>query len=106
MSPWKLCTHYLCMYNCFYGCLYVKGTSFRCTFPTLCTFRGVLESDREADTVPWIAVSVWGFEDSPLSWGTCEHGSFMWGDNHYLVLLFRQGQYWTVTSLGSHDTVC
>ena len=52
-----------------------------------------------------MAVSVWGFEDSPVSWDNCEHGSFTWGDNHYVVVLFRQGHHWTVTSLGSHDTV-
>ena len=53
----------------------------------------------------WIAVNVWGFEDSPISWVGREHGSLMWGDNHYVVVLFREGRYWTMTSLGSHDVM-
>ena len=67
-------------------------------------YRSVLECDRER-AVEWIAVSVWGFEDSPISWNGCEHGSYMWGDNHYVVILFRDSQYWTMTSLGSHDII-
>ena len=81
------------------------SNSHSITIATIAMHRGVLESDREAKCVPWIAVSVWGFEDSPVSWGRCEHGAFLWGDNHYVVVLFREGQHWTVTSLGSHDTV-
>ena len=65
--------------------------------------RSVLtDSDTEGD-VAWIAVTVWGFEDAPISWYGCEHGSFTWGDNHYVVILFRDGNYWTMTSLASHD---
>lgn len=66
--------------------------------------RQYISSSTRSD-VPWVAVSVWGFEDSPISWYPSEHGSYLWGDNHYTVLLFPDGNYWTMTSLGSHDII-
>ncbi len=55
--------------------------------------------------VPWAAISVWGFEDSPISWKDSEHGWYLSGDNHYNILLFSTGQYWCTSVLGAHDLV-
>lgn len=52
---------------------------------------------------PWAALSVWGFEDAPVSWRTNEHGWFLSGDNHYQVVLFRTGQFWIIKTLATHD---
>lgn len=54
---------------------------------------------------PWVAVNVWGFEDSPVSWKTCEHGWHLSGDNHYTAVLFDTGQFWFISALGTHDLV-
>ena len=60
----------------------------------------------EADgSFPWAALSVWGFEDAPVSWRTNEHGWHFSGDNNYTVVLFRTGQFWHLTSLASHDVL-
>ena len=69
-------------------------------------FREYLSGSQSGSSgVPWLAVSVWGFEDSPISWYPCEHGSLNWGDNHYTVVLFPDNHFWTIISLGSHDIV-
>lgn len=51
----------------------------------------------------WVAVSVWGFEDAPVSWRTNEHGYSQCGDNHYTIVMFRTGHFWHLTVLGTHD---
>ena len=56
-----------------------------------------------AGSLGWAAVSVWGFEDAPVSWRTNEHGWFLSGENHYNVVVFGSGQYWMMTSLATHD---
>lgn len=48
-------------------------------------------------------MSVWGFEDAPVSWRTNEHGWFLSGDNHYNVIVFKSGQFWILTTLATHD---
>ena len=65
----------------------------------------IIRDALKVDDVEWIAVCVWGFEDSPVSWSGCEHGSFTWGDNHYTTPLFRGDRHWTLTSLGTHDVI-
>jgi hypothetical protein len=35
----------------------------------------------------WIALSVWGYEDAPVSWGNHEHGYQCAGDNDYCLIL-------------------
>ena len=52
----------------------------------------------------WAAVSVWGFEDAPVSWKNNEHGWLCSGDNHYSLVLFRTGQFWHFSSMATHDT--
>ncbi len=54
---------------------------------------------------PWVAVTVWGFEDTPVSWRTNEHGYCQSGDNHYTVVMFRTGHFWYLNMLGSHDVI-
>ena len=57
----------------------------------------------EQTDLPWAALTVWGFEDAPVSWKSNEHGWLCSGDNGYTLVLFRSGHYWLLTSLASHD---
>jgi len=38
-------------------------------------------------TDDWLSMTVYGFQDAPLSWGTCEHRFLQTGENNYTVLL-------------------
>lgn len=51
----------------------------------------------------WIAVSVWGFDDTPVSWGVKEHGHCVGGENNYTVLLLPEGNYVRFASVDPHD---
>lgn len=53
----------------------------------------------------WGAMTVWGFDDSPVSWRTNEHGYHVSGDNNYTVFVFGSGQYWFVSATGTYDIV-
>jgi len=40
---------------------------------------------------PWVAISVWGFEETPISWGNSEHRiNSKGGENHIVVLVFAE----------------
>lgn len=72
------------------------------TWSLISVHRECLASD---ETLPWAAVSVWGFEDAPVSWKLNEHGWYQSGDNHYNIIVFRTGQYWILTALATHDVM-
>ncbi|KAI8812974.1 ribonuclease P 40kDa subunit-domain-containing protein [Cladochytrium replicatum] len=38
----------------------------------------------------WVAVLVWGVKDSPVSWGTKEHGFLLNGENHYAAVILDE----------------
>ncbi|XP_031573771.1 ribonuclease P protein subunit p40-like isoform X2 [Actinia tenebrosa] len=54
---------------------------------------------------PWIALNVWGFADTPVSWLKNEHGFHYEGDNMYTMIIFPSDIYWCYMALGSND-VC
>ncbi|KAK9830976.1 hypothetical protein WJX81_004532 [Elliptochloris bilobata] len=58
-----------------------------------------------ARACPWAAVSVWGFEDAPVSWGGAEHGrsALGGGENDYHVLLLLGEQYALFVAAGAAD---
>eukprot|EP00850_Spirogloea_muscicola_P015090 SM000113S24046 [mRNA] locus=s113:164681:168907:+ [translate_table: standard] len=43
--------------------------------------------------VPWAAITVWGFADSPVSWMGAEHGYMCGGENDYSVVVFPEDRY-------------
>jgi hypothetical protein len=51
----------------------------------------------------WIAFSVWGFRDSPVSWCKHEHGHFVSGENDYTFVLWPDKMYLLYQALGTHD---
>lgn len=57
----------------------------------------------EAKLAPWLALTVHGFQDSPVSWGTAEHGFLSGGENFYTVVLFQNLDYWLCMATGPHD---
>ncbi|XP_012683404.2 ribonuclease P protein subunit p40 isoform X2 [Clupea harengus] len=51
----------------------------------------------------WLSMTVHGFVDSPVSWGTTEHGFLKSGENFYNFVCFRNQDYWLHMATGSHD---
>ncbi|PNH01332.1 hypothetical protein TSOC_012791 [Tetrabaena socialis] len=55
--------------------------------------------------VPWAAVQVWGFADTPVAWRGLEHGA-AWGgagESGYTVVLMREGDYCIFRPLGPNE---
>ena len=67
--------------------------------------RNYMSSSTHDQSIPWISVTVWGFEDSPVSWRTNEHGWFLSGDNHCTLILFPNYGYWCMQMLATHDII-
>ncbi|RUS21509.1 hypothetical protein BC937DRAFT_92478, partial [Endogone sp. FLAS-F59071] len=38
--------------------------------------------------IPWASFTVWGFQDSPVSWRRREHGHLISGENHYTFVMW------------------
>ncbi|KAK2164644.1 hypothetical protein LSH36_61g11028 [Paralvinella palmiformis] len=53
--------------------------------------------------IPWVAMTVHGFQDSPVSWGQQEHGYFDSGDNFYSIVLFPDDGVWIYKGLSFLD---
>ncbi|XP_027019313.2 ribonuclease P protein subunit p40 [Tachysurus fulvidraco] len=51
----------------------------------------------------WVSLTVHGFVDSPVSWGTTEHGFLKGGDNFYNFVCFKNQDYWLHMATGAHD---
>ncbi|XP_038070339.1 ribonuclease P protein subunit p40-like [Patiria miniata] len=65
-----------------------------------------LRSKVECSRMPWAALTVHGFTDSPVSWGSREHGFSKYGNNLYTFVIFpKEQRYWLIMGIGDHD-VC
>lgn len=51
----------------------------------------------------WVALTVHGFADSPVSWGGKEHGFLRGGENFYTLLMFNDHTYHLYLATGAHD---
>ncbi|XP_028659781.1 ribonuclease P protein subunit p40 isoform X2 [Erpetoichthys calabaricus] len=51
----------------------------------------------------WTSLTVHGFADSPVSWGSAEHGFHKGGENFYNFVVFKNRDYWLQMAVGSHD---
>ncbi|XP_066580407.1 ribonuclease P protein subunit p40 [Amia ocellicauda] len=51
----------------------------------------------------WSSLTVHGFADSPVSWGTAEHGFHKGGENLYSFVIFKNQDYWLHMVAGAHD---
>ncbi|KAG7319565.1 hypothetical protein KOW79_016708 [Hemibagrus wyckioides] len=51
----------------------------------------------------WVSLTVHGFVDSPVSWGTTEHGFLKGGENFYNFVCFKNQDYWLHMAAGAHD---
>ncbi|XP_063075150.1 ribonuclease P protein subunit p40 [Engraulis encrasicolus] len=51
----------------------------------------------------WLSMTVHGFADSPVSWGTTEHGFLKGGEHFYNFVCFQNQDYWLHMATGSHD---
>ncbi|XP_070775547.1 ribonuclease P protein subunit p40 [Enoplosus armatus] len=52
----------------------------------------------------WVSLTVHGFVDSPVSWGSSEHGVLRGGENFYSLLMFHDHTYHLHLATGAHDT--
>ena len=53
--------------------------------------------------IPWAALTVCGFADSPISWIKQEHGFLMSGENNYTFIVWNDGTYVLYEAVGSCD---
>ncbi|XP_071820009.1 ribonuclease P protein subunit p40-like isoform X2 [Apostichopus japonicus] len=53
--------------------------------------------------VPWAALTVHGFDDSPVSWWRKEHGFHKNGCNLYTILILPDDTYWLYMAIGTND---
>ncbi|XP_033117367.1 ribonuclease P protein subunit p40-like isoform X2 [Anneissia japonica] len=74
--------------------------SSRAVVSLLQTLRSFLVTNAD---VPWIAMSVHGFMDSPVSWKNREHGFHKFGDNLYTYVVFPDDKYILYTAVGTDD---
>ncbi|KAK3086591.1 hypothetical protein FSP39_020741 [Pinctada imbricata] len=51
----------------------------------------------------WCSVTVYGFQDTPISWRSYEHGFTVCGDNLYTVVLLPSERYCLYRALGCHS---
>ncbi|KAL4623441.1 ribonuclease P protein subunit p40 isoform X1 [Arapaima gigas] len=51
----------------------------------------------------WLSLVVHGFADSPVSWGTAEHGFHKGGENFYSFVVFKNQDYWLNMGAGAND---
>eukprot|EP00039_Didymoeca_costata_P031035 m.32811 g.32811 ORF g.32811 m.32811 type:complete len:367 (+) comp8452_c0_seq2:133-1233(+) len=51
---------------------------------------------------PFVALSVWGFQDTPISWNDREHGFLLSGENHFTYVVFGD-PYMLYVALGPRD---
>jgi len=53
---------------------------------------------------PWASFSVWGFEDSPVSWKECDHSVLFSGENDYTFVILPDDFYLVFVAVGEYDT--
>eukprot|EP00040_Diaphanoeca_grandis_P013302 m.67256 g.67256 ORF g.67256 m.67256 type:complete len:360 (+) comp23787_c0_seq1:66-1145(+) len=53
----------------------------------------------------WVAVNIWGFQDTPLSWDSQEHGFSLSGANNTTFVCYSGGRYLRLISLDPKDTM-
>ena len=54
--------------------------------------------------IPFAALTVHGFNDTPVTWEAREHGFQINGDNLYTYVIFPNSTYWYYTAVGAFDT--
>ena len=57
----------------------------------------------QSSNIAWVALTVWGFVDSPVAWKQNDHGHFLGGENLYTFVIFPGDEYWIYVATGSHD---
>eukprot|EP00727_Mastigamoeba_balamuthi_P003267 m51a1_g12938 hypothetical protein (223) ;mRNA; r:2104-2984 len=71
--------------------------------PFLCHVVERLREAVDAGRAPWAMLCSWGFDDAPLSWGDCEHGYRVSGENDLVLFVLPGGATRCVCSFGPLD---
>jgi hypothetical protein len=97
--------------------LYPVPTPYRIEDGFRCRWRGMITSEQihrtlmglwktlQTASLPWGAMHVWGFVDAPVSWDAYEHGYLLSGEQHYTVMLWKDGTYILYQHVGSEDAL-
>lgn len=54
--------------------------------------------------IHWVAITVWGFSTSPISWKLHSHSHLYSGENDYTLFLLPQDNCYILKSVSSSDT--
>uniref|UniRef100_A0A8B9GM09 Ribonuclease P/MRP 40 subunit n=1 Tax=Astyanax mexicanus TaxID=7994 RepID=A0A8B9GM09_ASTMX len=57
----------------------------------------------EPKLTSWVSLTVHGCADSPVSWGSAEHGFHKGGENFYNFVCFQNQDYWLHMATGAKD---
>lgn len=79
---------------------------------SMCTrLLDTLRSHLQSDAIEWASFSSWGFQDAPVSWVLdktnaydTEHGVMFHGSNTYTFIMLPREEYYSIQSIGPHDT--
>ncbi|KAL9975721.1 hypothetical protein ACROYT_G012913 [Oculina patagonica] len=80
-------------------CRWTGMITSSCILSVIHSVRNLVKSNN----LPWLAVTVWGFADCPLTWKQNEHGHSVTGENFYTFVIFPNDKYWLYTAMGGHD---
>jgi len=83
------------------GCM-IRWSGFIPTF-LLENILTLLRNNIKLAQVPWASFTVWGFQDSPVSWRRQEHGYLISGENHYTFVMWPDETYVLYQQLGTLD---
>mmetsp|Transcript_18541 Transcript_18541/g.25999 ORF Transcript_18541/g.25999 Transcript_18541/m.25999 type:complete len:376 (+) Transcript_18541:128-1255(+) len=58
----------------------------------------------DSKKIPFGVISMWGFNDSPVSWNENSHGVLIHSENDYSLVILPGGIYWKYIAMGPQDT--
>eukprot|EP01127_Copromyxa_protea_P024693 TRINITY_DN9850_c0_g1_i1.p1 TRINITY_DN9850_c0_g1~~TRINITY_DN9850_c0_g1_i1.p1 ORF type:complete len:349 (+),score=44.12 TRINITY_DN9850_c0_g1_i1:125-1048(+) len=62
-----------------------------------------LRQQVDSGALPWASLTVWGFEDTPISWRECQHFHSISGENDYSFLILPGDNYVMSLTVGPED---
>jgi hypothetical protein len=62
-----------------------------------------LRDNVDSGEFPWAMLTVWGFEDTPVSFKECQHFNSFSGENNFTIILFPGGEYVLSAVVGPED---
>eukprot|EP01132_Coremiostelium_polycephalum_P007599 gene7599-9343_t len=57
----------------------------------------------EKDWIEWGCINIYGFSDTPISWGSFEHGYLYGGENDHSIVIHSGKTCWSSSIIGAND---